>query len=115
MKMVCLPSELRHTQRQLQLGINRAVCLARAHLLQSSSGGDSYLLLIADHLCFDGRSLMAWLEGLTETRGLVASERVLPLIAWTDLVPSSAAFDSPYESPVDTIRLSPEGPRSTTP
>ena len=53
---------------------------------------------------------MAWLEGLTETRGLVASECVLPLIAWTDLVPSSATFDSPYKSPVDTIRLSPKTP-----
>ena len=105
-----LPAVRAAAQCQLQLGIDRAVCLARVHLLRSSSGGESYLLLIADHLCFDGRSLMAWLEGLTEPAVSVASEPVLPLIAWTDIVPASTSFDSPYESPVDTIRLLPKTP-----
>ena len=44
-------------QRELKVGVNRETCLARVHLLRSATES-SYLIVLGDHLCFDGKSLI---------------------------------------------------------
>lgn len=97
------------TQRQLQLGIDRAVCMARVHLLQSPADGVSHLVLIADHVCIDGKSLLIWLD-LLVVPPVSDADPMHAFVDWTDLVPRSATFSSPFQSPVESIKLSPKVP-----
>lgn len=58
--------------RQLAVGIDRGVCLARAHLVDIDGAvGQKMLIVVADHLCFDGRSLMVLFESICD--GVVAN------------------------------------------
>lgn len=100
-------------QRQLELGIDREACLARVHLVHHRpGGGSSHLLLVGDHLCFDGKSLMIWLNDIASARASVeAAATALDFVDWTERIPVNVTFPSPFESPVTSIKLPTKAPQ----
>jgi hypothetical protein len=97
-------------KHQLSLGLDREVGLARVHILHHSR--HSYLLLIGDHLCFDGRSLMWWLSEITasllpSTESASHLDRaMLEFSDWTTKIPSMEF--APFIPPFTSIKMSPK-------
>ena len=100
--------------RQLAVGIDRGVCLARAHLVKGLSKGKFVLIVVADHLCFDGRSLMVLFEsicdGVATAKDSGGNEpgAVHEFIDWTSRIPDDVAFPTPFQPPFETVRLKPK-------
>jgi hypothetical protein len=100
--------------QQLAVGIDRGVCLARAHLVDGFTGGKKILILVADHLCFDGRSLMQLFESTCDAVAYAGSadndhpSTMMDFIEWTSRIPDEVSFPKPYEPPFETVRLKPK-------
>jgi hypothetical protein len=114
--------------RQLAVGVDRGVCLARAHLVDGVPGGGGgaggggkkkILILIADHLCFDGRSVMQLFESICDVvaankadgDGVAAAAddgTMLDFIEWTSRIPDDVHFPAPFQPPFETVRLKPK-------
>lgn len=84
----CSSDSIRAIAReQLLAGIDISQTLVRAHLIMSSDA--SWLLLLGDHLAFDGKSFVAWLTDLLSgAAGVrIASQIPHPFTDWTARVP----------------------------
>jgi hypothetical protein len=94
--------------RELQLGVDREVCLARVHLLRSGGllSTRSFLILLGDHLCFDGKSFMLWMSELTSlvsSTSPVSQGKMLEFVDWTGLIPPMEF--APFEPPFASIKM----------
>lgn len=92
-------------KQQLSLGLDRQVSLARVHLLKHSK--HSYLLVIGDHLCFDGRSLMWWVSELASLRTEDNKDTsMLEFSDWTTKIPLLEF--APFVPPFPSIKMAPK-------
>jgi hypothetical protein len=100
-------------RRQLDLGLDREVSLARAHIITASNS--SHLVLVCDHLCLDGKSLMIWLtDVLTASTAETECKQVSllqgeGLVDWTTRIPPTSFL--PFVPPCESVvlrALSPE-------
>lgn len=93
---------------QLALGINREVSFGRVHLIKTDKDS-AYIIVIGDHLCLDGRSLMWWISELVknpvarEESGEDVIPSMLDFIDWTLKIPSIKF--TPFEPPFQSIKL----------
>lgn len=89
-------------RKELEAGVDRATTLARVHLVRSAPDCAS-LILLGDHLCFDGKSLMTFLSELTaETEGS-SDGGMLEFVDWTSKIPPIEF--SPFEPPCTSVKM----------
>uniref|UniRef100_A0A7S3G7W1 Condensation domain-containing protein n=1 Tax=Palpitomonas bilix TaxID=652834 RepID=A0A7S3G7W1_9EUKA len=88
-------------REELEVGsIDRKVALARVVLLRTPSA--SYLVLIGDHLCFDGKSFMIWLSDLVGG-GDTSGKKMHDFVDWTSLIPDKSF--SPFSPVFESVQL----------
>ena len=103
--------------QQLAVGIDRGVCLARAHLVNGLPRGRKTLIVVGDHLALDGRSLMVLFESICQGVSTSAADPpahahapgpVHEFIDWTSRIPDDVSFPTPFQPPFETVRLKPK-------
>ena len=102
-------------QHQLTIGVDRTVSLAKCHLVTYQD--TQSLLVICDHLCFDGKSAMTLFQSIcneasNEAKATTNETRtqieMLEFINWTDNIPTNISFETAYQPPFETMRIKPK-------